>query len=352
MRWRPLALVLAAAVLAGCSGGNDDENGEAAVATTSAATTTVTVPTGGAARGGDAFGRIPAIVDQVENSVVAIDVQGGEGSGVIWDGEGTVVTNFHVVQGQEEAVVVLASGEQLRADVVATDDRTDLAVLRVDRDGLPAAQFAQRLPDVGELAIAIGNPAGFESTVTAGIISGLHRAIPSQGQTPALVDLIQTDAAISPGNSGGALVDRNGEVIGINVAYIPPQQGSVSLGFAIPSPTAVDVVRELIENGEVRHAFLGVTPAVVTPDTAELFDLPVDQGLAVQSLEPGGPAARAGVRSGDVIVSFEGRPLTAVEDLFGALRQRDPGERVEVVVVRGEGERETLQVTLGERPPD
>jgi len=205
---------------------------------------------------------------------------------------------------------------------------------------------------VGELAIAIGNPAGFESTVTAGIISGLHRAIPSQGQTPALVDLIQTDAAISPGNSGGALVDRNGEVIGINVAYIPPQQGSVSLGFAIPSPTAVDVVRELIENGEVRHAFLGVTPAVVTPDTAELFDLPVDQGLAVQSLEPGGPAARAGVRSGDVIVSFEGRPLTAVEDLFGALRQRDPGERVEVVVVRGEGERETLQVTLGERPPD
>jgi serine protease DegQ len=341
------AIAVLAALATGCSGGDGDDE---AAGTTAAETTTVTVQSGGASAGGDVFGRIPQIVDRVENSVVAIDVQGGEGSGVIWDDQGTVVTNFHVVEGSDQAEVVLASGERLGANVVATDARTDLAVLRVQRDGLPAARFARRLPVVGELAIAVGNPAGFESTVTAGIISGLHRAIPSQGTTPALVDLIQTDAAISPGNSGGALVDANGEVIGINVAYIPPQQGSVSLGFAIPSPTAVDVVRELIESGEVRHAFLGVTPAVVTADLAQLFGLPVNEGLAVQSLEPNGPAARAGVREGDVIVRFGGQRLDAVEDLFGELRRRDPGEKVNLVVVRGEDDRRTVVVTLGERP--
>jgi serine protease DegQ len=339
-----IAVLALASLLAGCSGG-DDENG--AVGTTVTTTQTVSAPGTGA--GSSSFDRIPRIVDEVQNSVVAIVIADGEGSGVIWDDKGTIVTNFHVVQGSQRAQVVLASGQRLSANVVATDDRTDLAVLRVARQGLPAARFASDLPGVGELAVAIGNPAGFEHTVTAGIISGLHRAIPSQGQTPSLVDLIQTDAAISPGNSGGALVNENAEVIGINVAYIPPQGGAVSLGFAIPSPTAVDVVRELLQSGEVKHAYLGVTPVPITPDVAELFDLQVNEGLVVQELEAGGPAARAGLRQGDVIVRFGGRPVEQIEDLFAGLRRFDPGAEVELDVVRQNGDRETLRVTLGER---
>ena len=342
------ALASLALLAAGCSGGGDDEG-----SATTAAARTVTVTEAAAplpsGRVG-VFDRIPQIVDRVESSVVAIDVQGGEGSGVIWDDQGTIVTNFHVIQGNDRAEVVLASGTRLAARVVASDDRSDLAVLRVERKGLPAARFTSRLPVVGELAVAIGNPAGFGGSVTAGIVSGLHRAIPSQGQTPALIDLIQTDAAISPGNSGGALVNARGEVVGINVAYLPPQEGAVSLGFAIPSATAVDVVRELVRTGEVRHAFLGVTPAAVTPDLARLFDLPANSGLVVQELDPDGPAGKAGVRSGEVIVSFSGEKVSAVEDLFALLRRRDPGDRVELVLVDESGDRRTVEVTLADRP--
>ncbi len=334
------------ALLAGCSGG-DDEKG--AVGTTVTTTQTVRDATGTAGAGESSFDRIPQIVDEVQNSVVAIAIDNGEGSGVIWDDEGTIVTNFHVVQGNQRVQVVLASGQRLSANVVATDERTDLAVLHVEREGLPAARFAGALPGVGELAVAIGNPAGFEHTVTAGIISGLHRSIPSQGRSPSLVDLIQTDAAISPGNSGGALVNAKAEVIGINVAYIPPQGGAVSLGFAIPSPTAVDVVRELLESGQVRHAYLGVTPVAVTPDVAKLFDLQVNEGLAVQEIQPGGPAAKAGLRQGDVIVRFGGKPVEQIEDLFAGLRRFDPGAEVAIDVVRQNGDRDSIRVTLGER---
>ena len=351
MRYARIVGVLAATALAdGCMGDTEEEP-EARAPTVSSARV---AQAGEQTRpSGDLFGRIPALVEQVQPSVVSIAARGGEGesegSGVIWDDQGTIVTNRHVVAGAQQVEVVLASGDRIPAEVEAATEDFDLAVLRVDRDGLPAAEIADELPAVGELAVAMGNPLGFENTVTAGIVSGLHRQIPSGGQTPALVDLIQTDAPISPGNSGGALVGRDGEVIGINVAYLPPSEtGAVSLGFAIPAPTATQVVEQLLETGRVELAYLGVRPIQVTPELAEEFDLAVDEGVAVEVVEEDSAAARAGVEEGDVIVELANEPITRVEDLFAQLRQRRPGESVTLTVVR-DGDRRQLNVTLGER---
>lgn len=349
----PLLAVACAALallVAGCSTGDgDNEPTQPAAAPTQTRTTTQQ-------RGGglaETFEGIPPIVDALAPSIVAVLVSSGqgegEGSGVVWSEDGVIVTNDHVVSGAQEVVVALASGERLPATVEATDPITDLAILRVDRDGFPAAEFAEELPEVGQLAVAMGNPLGFENTVTAGIVSGLHRSIPSGGQTPALVDLIQTDAAISPGNSGGALVGPDGAVMGINVAYIPPEQRAVSIGFAIPAPTVVDVVTQLLEEGEVSHAFLGVRPAPLSPQLAQQAGLDADEGVAVLSVVEGSGAEEAGLEPGDVIVSADGEPLRSVEDLFKILRDRNPGDRLELEVVRG-GDRQTITVELTGRP--
>ncbi len=345
---RVAAILVAVAVgSAGCMGGSDDE-ADAPTATAAQAGRDA-----GTQSSRDLFGRIPALVEAVQPSVVSVAVrlQGGqaEGSGVIWNDDGTIVTNEHVVSGSQQVEVVLASGDRIPADVEASSRDFDLAVLQVEHDGLPAAEFAGELPEVGELAVAIGNPLGFENTVTAGIVSGLHRSIPSGGQTPALVDLLQTDAPISPGNSGGALVGGDGKVIGINVAYLPPSEtGAVSLGFAIPAPTVTQVVEQLLDTGRVELAFLGIQPIQVTAELAARFDLPVDEGAAVEVVEPGSAAARAGVAQGDVIVAFEDEPIRSVEDLFAQLRRRRPGERATVTVMR-DGRRRNLDVTLGGR---
>jgi S1-C subfamily serine protease len=351
------ALVCAALALlvAGCSTGDegDDEAEPTATATATPTATTTAAPRAGGADRADTFGGIPALVEAVAPSIVALLVstgQGeGEGSGVVWSEDGVIVTNDHVVSGAQEVVVALASGERLPATVEASDPVTDLAVVRVDRDGLPAAEFAEDLPAVGALAVAMGNPLGFENTVTAGIVSGLHRSIPSGGQTPALVDLIQTDAAISPGNSGGALVGADGAVMGVNVAYIPPEAQAVAIGFAIPSPTVVDVVTQLLEEGEVSHAFLGVRPAPLSPELAQQAGLDTDEGVAVLSVVEGSGAEAAGLEPGDVIASADGEPLRSVEDLFETLRDRNPGDRLELEIVRG-GERQTIAVELTGRP--
>lgn len=180
-----------------------------------------------AGRGLDA---VPDVVREVQPSVVAISAKGvnrrqGEGSGVIYQSEGLIVTNGHVVAGAAALEVAFADGQRAPAQVVASDQRSDIAVLRTERKALPEARFSERLPVVGELAIAMGNPMGFENTVTVGVVSGLARSIPgSAASSPALVDLIQTDAPISPGNSGGPLVNGDGTVLGINVAYIPPRR--------------------------------------------------------------------------------------------------------------------------------
>ncbi len=327
--------------LSACSNGSDGQ----------AATKRSTADEVGASQGGGGvFAQIPDLVARVEPSVVAILTDGGQGSGVVWNDDGIVVTNDHVVARARRLEVAFADGRRADADVVATDPQTDLAVLRTGRSGAPAAAFAEALPRVGELAVAIGNPLGFENTVTAGIISGLGRAIPGAAQeAPALIDLIQTDAAISPGNSGGALVDAGGRVVGINVAYIPPSTGAESLGFAIPAPTVRDVVRQLLDTGRVRHTFLGVRPAPLTPEIAERFDLREERGVLVLEVTAGSPAASAGIRPGDVLVRAGDRRLETVEDFLAVLRARDPGDRVAVTLSRG-GDERTVTVRLGERP--
>jgi S1-C subfamily serine protease len=319
--------------------------------------------------------RVPAdepvaqVASQVGPSVVQVNVEvtqntpfgpqseEGIGSGVIYRDDGYIVTNNHVVEGATELNVAFADGTTEPAQVVGRDPRTEMAVIRVDRNDLPAARFNEDEDlVVGQLAVAIGSPSGFESTVTAGVISGIGREFPAEftggdpAATSALTDLIQTDAAISPGNSGGALADRDGEVIGINVAYLPPiDTGAVNIGFAIPSDTAASVADQLIETGKVSSAYLGVETTDLSPEDAERFGLPVESGAIVEQVEPGSGADAAGVRRGDIIVRLGDNPIDNAGDLFGALRDYQPGDTVELTVVR-DGEELTLEVTLGERP--
>lgn len=297
---------------------------------------------------------VPELFAEVAPSVVAVAVDDaarpGEGSGVIV-GEGLIVTNEHVVGAATNVRVVLADGTRLPAEVIATDAFTDLALLRVERQGLPVLELSTEYPTVGELAVVIGNPLGFENTVTAGIISGIGRAIPAAaalGQQ-ALVDLIQTDAAISPGNSGGALVGADGRVIGISVAYIPPTFGAVNIGFAIPSPTVIDVVEQLLADGVVRHAYVGVQLTSVTQQIARELALETDRGVGVIVVEPGAPAAEAGLEPGDVITAIDDLTIDDLPSFLTIMRRYAPGDRVELIVVR-DGETRTVALTMGTRP--
>ena len=282
---RALAAVLLAVSVSACNGTDDpvtdteqpDESDQAA----SDGESEPTIFTG-----------IPALLDEVQPSVVAVVTDVGEGSGVIYDDDGSIVTNAHVVADAQAVSVTFADGSQADGQLVGIDPMVDLAVIRTTRDDLRAAGFSETTPVVGELAVAIGNPLGFENTVTAGIISGLERSIPGAGT--ALVGLIQTDAAISPGNSGGALVGPSGEVVGINVAYIPPAGGAVAIGFAIPSAVVVDVADELLADGDVEHAFLGITPVALTPQLAEQYGIDADAGVLVVEVVPGGPRTSPG----------------------------------------------------------
>jgi serine protease DegQ len=297
----------------------------------------------------DVFGRIPEIVRVVQPSVVAVLTDVGQGSGVVWSEDGIVVTNQHVVAGSTEVAVAFADGRRAPATIVASDALTDLAVVRAERTALPPIHIAEGLPEVGELAVAIGTPLGLENTVTAGIVSGLQRSLPNAASlSPALIDLIQTDAAISPGNSGGALVNGDGQLIGINVAHIPPEARAVSIGFAIPAPTVVDTVEELLEDGTASHAYLGVVPTQLTPEIAAQLGTEVDAGVVVTEVVPGSPAAESGVQPGDLVIEMDGQEVPTVERLLAILRSLEPGDRLEVAVQRRD-ETQTVQVTLDER---
>jgi S1-C subfamily serine protease len=333
-----LALVIA---LAGCTGG-DGKPAAAAPAPRTA----------GASSGqpSAAFERIPDVVSKVQTSVVTIITSKGLGSGVVWSADGVIVTDEHVVSGSKQVEVAFADGRRVSGTVKAGDTVTDLAVVQANRKGLPPATFQTKLPRVGDLAIAMGSPLGFENTVTAGIISGLHREIPGSGQqTQSLVDLIQTDAPISPGNSGGAVVNASGQVIGISEAFIPPSQGAVSIGFAIPSATVVDIVGQLLRSGRARHAFVGIQPGDLTPETAQQLGVSATSGVVVLDVVSGGPAAKAGLEPGDVITSIDGKQVSSVEDFLSVLRPLSPGETVTVSYLRGSAKQET-KVTLADRP--
>jgi S1-C subfamily serine protease len=319
--------------------------------TNSGSTGTPAAPTGSTAPAAVAGADIPALVRQVEPSVVTVLTQNGLGSGIVYKDDGTIVTNAHVVAGVQEVTVALADGQQVPGKVRATDKVSDLAVIQANRNGLPAATFQKPLPQVGELAVVMGSPLGFEATVTSGIISGLHRQIPGSASTGApLVDLIQTDAAISPGNSGGAVLDAQGEVVGMSVAYIPPAAGAVSLGFAIPAATVVDVADQLLATGTARHAYIGIQPATLTPEIARLLGINRTSGVVVMQVETPSPAAEAGIQPGDIITSLNGRETATAEELIAALRSTKPGDRVQLTVLRGANTQQ-ITVTVAERAP-
>ena len=349
------ALAVLAAVLAGCTADQQDEPAQRTSPAPEVASGPASPPQTAGRPAAPAAGGIPAVVDKAEPSVVTIFAAGGSGSGVVWSADGLVVTNHHVVaqslQGDRRVEVALVSGRRVPGRVRASDEITDLAVVQVEDRGLQPATFQRQLPEVGELAVVIGSPLGLENTVTAGIISGLHREIPgSARESQSLVDLIQTDAPISPGNSGGAVVNGQGQVVGISEAYIPPAAGAVSIGFAIPAATAVDVVSQLLRTGRATHAFFGIQPAQVTEEVAQQLSLDNARGVLVLEVVPGGPAAKAGIQPGDVLTRIGDTVLDSPEEFLGSLRREQPGKRVAATVVRGGRERK-VTVTLAERPP-
>jgi len=273
----------------------------------------------------------------------------GLGSGVIFRSDGHLITNAHVVDDASAIEVTLASGEKLPGRVVAADAETDVAVVKIDRDDLPAAVLGSvKNLRVGDIAVAIGSPLGLEQTVTAGIISALGRTVGRPDGGSPLVDMVQTDAPVTQGSSGGALVDGEGSVIGINTAIgASPEVGAEGIAFATPIDVAAAVARELIATGRATHPWLGVTGGDITPEAAEEFG--VEQGALMIEIVPGSPADQAGIEPNDVVVSFGGERIDDMDDLVVAIRSHSVGERVEMVIVRG-GRRVTVSATLGDKP--
>jgi putative serine protease PepD len=286
------------------------------------------------------------VVRQVGPSVVLIQTDQGLGSGIIFDAKGDIVTNAHVVQGAGGFQVTLANGDRRRVRLVGAFAADDLAVLHVAAGGLHPATFADSSAlQVGDVALAIGNPLGLQSSVTEGIVSALGRTV-NEDNGVALPDVIQTSAPINPGNSGGALVDLQGQVIGIpTLAATDPQLGGSAapgIGFAIPSNTVRDIAGQLIGQGKVTNshrAWLGVEVAATTSG-----------GLLVSRVSAGGPAARAGVRAGELITAVQGRATPDPATLSDVLAGLRPGQTVRVALADPGGSRRTVRVTLGQFP--
>jgi S1-C subfamily serine protease len=297
----------------------------------------------------DAYSRaVIAAVETVGPAVVTIAAGRGEGSGTVFTPDGLILTNAHVVDRTDHPRVRTPDGRSFDGDVVGRDPHTDLAVVRVTAGtpSLPWIRFGDsRRARVGQVAIAIGNPYGFDHTVTSGIISACGRSLRAQSGR-LMDDVIQTDAALNPGNSGGPLVTSNGEVIGINTATIASAQG---LCFAIASNTARFVATRLLRDGRVRRSYLGIAgQSVPIPGAiARANGLAMTSGVFVTSIEAGSPAAAAGLRDGDVIVACGGTPVTGVDTLHALLTEERIGETIALVILRA-GERRQIPVTPAE----
>jgi Do/DeqQ family serine protease len=276
-------------------------------------------------------------------------VQMALGSGVIVHADGTILTNHHVVDGAEQIKVELPNHRIFDAKVVGSDPPSDLAVLKIDAKDLPVLALGDSdKVRVGDIALAIGNPLGIGQTVTAGIISAKSRYTGlSDGS---FEDFLQTDAPINQGNSGGALIDSTGELIGINSQILSTSGGNIGIGFAIPSNMARNVMDQLIKTGKVHRGQLGIAIQPMTPALAKQFGLSETRGVVVNGVTENGPAAKAGIRRGDVIVGFNGKPVTDGNTLRNQIAGTAPGTEVKLTVVRDKREQE-IPVTLGEYQP-
>ena len=274
--------------------------------------------------------------------------QVGLGSGVIVSTSGYLITNNHVIDGADDIEVALSDGRSAKAKVIGTDPDSDVAVLKVELDRLPAVSFGNvDTAQVGDIVLAIGNPFGVGQTVTSGIVSALGR---SQLGINTFENFIQTDAAINPGNSGGALVDANGNLLGINTAIYSRSGGSMGIGFAIPVSTARQVMESLIKEGRVVRGWIGVEPRDLTPEIAQTLSLPVKQGVLITGVLQNGPAGVGGMRPGDVVVKIAGTPVVNTVQLLNAVAALKPQAPAEIAVQRGDKQID-LTVTVAQRPP-
>lgn len=271
----------------------------------------------------------------------------GLGSGVIVGSGGYILTNHHVVEAADEIEVALADGNKLRAKVIGTDAETDLAVLHVERGDLPAITLGEvESLKVGDVVLAIGNPFGVGQTVTMGIVSALGR---SHLGINTFENFVQTDAAINPGNSGGALVDANGNLIGINTAIYSRTGGSLGIGFAIPVSTARHVMEQIIGSGSVTRGWIGVEAQEITPELADSFRLASVTGALIAGVLKNGPADRAGVRPGDILLSIDGKPVADPTAMLNIVAGLVPGKSAALKLRRGQKDLEVL-LEVGKRP--
>ena len=269
------------------------------------------------------------------------------GSGVIISSKGYILTNQHVVEAADEIEVALSDGKKLSAKVVGSDPETDLAVLHVDAQNLPPITLGQAENlKVGDVVLAIGNPLGVGQTVTMGIISALHR---TGLRINTFENFIQTDAAINQGNSGGALIDASGNLVGINTAILSQSGGSIGIGFAIPVSTAKQVMDQLIASGAVTRGWVGVELQEITPELADSFKLGATSGVLVAGVQRGSPADRAGVKPGDIVLTVDGKPVRDPDSMRGLIVALAPGQQIRLKLKRNQRELE-LPVQVGKRP--
>ena len=269
------------------------------------------------------------------------------GSGVIVSSQGYILTNHHVIEAADEIEIALADGRKTKARVIGSDPETDLAVVRVDMEGLPAITFGYSDNAlVGDIVLAIGNPFGVGQTVTMGIISALGR---THLGINTFENFIQTDAAINPGNSGGALVDASGNLIGINTAIVSRTGGSLGIGFAITAGVAKQIMEQIIRTGGVTRGWIGVEVQDMTPELAESFKRPTTSGALIAGVLKGGPADRAGVKPGDIIVGVGGKEVTDSSGMLNLVAALPPGNMATVTVMRNQNKK-AIEIKVGKRP--
>jgi len=284
--------------------------------------------------------------------------QMGVGSGVIIDERGYILTNEHVVSGADKITVTLSDGRKFKGQLQGSDARSDLAIIKIDAKKLPVARLGNSDDvKIGQWVVAIGNPFGFyihspEPTVTVGVVSALHRSLPRTSRRDRdYSDLIQTDAAINPGNSGGPLVDLNGQVVGINVAIFSTSGGYQGVGFAIPINIAERIVGKLIEGKKIAYGWLGVNIQDLNEDLADYFDLEETKGIIIAKVLAGSPADEGGLKSGDVLTSFDGKSVNNTRELLKVVGATEAGKKVKIGILRKD-KRMTINLKVGERPED